>query len=77
MFKNIILVEEDRLFSETLSYQFSEYFGEKVNFLIIDELRSLKELKEDSFDLLLVNYLLISNNIDFIREFEKNVTSNI
>ena len=77
MFKNIILVEEDNLFSEILSYQFTEYFGEKINFTIIDQFKIFQQLKEESIDLLLVNYLLISKNIDFIKEFEKKVTSNI
>ena len=77
MFKNIILVEEDNLFSEILSYQFTEYFGEKINFTIIDQLKIFQQLKEESIDLLLVNYLLISKNINFIKEFEKKVTSNI
>ena len=77
MFKNIILVEEDNLFSEILSYQFTEYFGEKINFKIIDQFKIFQQLKEESIDLLLVNYLLISKNIDFIKEFEKKVTSNI
>ena len=77
MFKNIILVEGDNLFSEILSYQFTEYFGEKINFTIIDQFKIFQQLKEESIDLLLVNYLLISKNIDFIKEFEKKVTSNI
>ena len=77
MFKNIILIEEDNLFSEILSYQFTEYFGEKINFTIIDQFKIFQQLKEESIDLLLVNYLLISKNIDFIKEFEKKVTSNI
>ena len=69
MFKNIILVEEDNLFSEILSYQFTEYFGEKINFTIIDQFKIFQQLKEESIDLLLVNYLLIYRNIDFIKEF--------
>ena len=77
MFKNIILVEEDNLFSEILSYQFTEYFGEKINFTIIDQFKIFQQLKEESIDLLLVNYLLISKNIDFMKEFENKVTSNI
>ena len=77
MFKNIILVEEDNLFSEILSYQFTEYFGEKINFKIIDQFKIFQQLKEESIDLLLVNYLLISKNIDFMKEFENKVTSNI
>ena len=77
MFKNIILVEGDNLFSEILSYQFTEYFGEKINFKIIDQFKIFQQLKEESIDLLLVNYLLIYRNIDFIKEFEKKVTSNI
>ena len=77
MFKNIILIEEDNLFSEILSYQFTEYFGEKINFTIIDQFKIFQQLKEESIDLLLVNYLLISKNIDFMKEFENKVTSNI
>ena len=77
MFKNIILVEGDNLFSEILSYQFTEYFGEKINFKIIDQFKIFQQLKEESIDLLLVNYLLISKNIDFMKEFENKVTSNI
>ena len=77
MFKNIILVEEDNLFSEILSYQFTENLVEKINFMIIYQFKIFQQLKEESIDLLLVNYLLISKNIDFIKEFEKNVTSNI
>ena len=77
MFKNIILVEGDNLFSEILSYQFTEYFGEKINFTIIDQFKIFQQLKEESIDLLLVNYLLISKNIDFMKEFENKVTSNI
>ena len=52
MFKNIILVEEDNLFSEILSYQFTEYFGEKINFTIIDQFKIFQQLKEESIDLL-------------------------
>tara|TARA_B100001741_G_C16412813_1_gene532432 strand:+ start:185 stop:862 length:678 start_codon:yes stop_codon:yes gene_type:complete len=77
MFKNIILIEEDNLFSEILSYHFTEYFGEKINFTIIDQFKIFQQLKEESIDLLLVNYLLISKNIDFMKEFENKVTSNI
>ncbi len=77
MFKNIVLIEEDKILSQILSHQFSKHFGDEVNVLRVDNVEDLKILKVNSIDLLIVNYLQISKNLNFMKDFEKKVTTNI
>ena len=63
-----------------MSYQFTEHFGEEDK--VLRELINVEDfstiLKENSIDLLISKLLMqISKNIDFMKDFEKKVTTNI
>ena len=77
MFKNVILVEKDEILSENLTSQLLDYLGNKCNISTINNFKSIDNFKAFSIDLVIVNYIIISKEFNFLKELEKNITPNI